>query len=198
MLLLTFTAACASVASIVYPRNTEVGQIRPGEYTLDPSHANIIFSASHFGFSTYYGRFNTISGALDFDPENLENSRVDIAVDARSIDTNNAPLETMLKAESMFNVGAHPTITFHSTTIERMGDNTGIVTGDVTIAGVTKPLSLDVTFVGSGTNPASGIRTVGFDASGSLLRSEFGLKDWLPFVGDEVTLRIEAEFNPTR
>lgn len=196
--LVLFITACASIASVVYPLNTEAEQIKPGEYALDPSHAHIIFSVSHFGFSTSYGRFNTISGSLDFDAENPQNSRLSISVEAESIDTNNAVLEGLLKAEAMFNSAVHPTVTFVSTAIETTGDNTGVVTGDLTIAGVTKPLALNVTFTGSGTNPASGIKTVGFDATGSLLRSEFGLKDWLPFVGDEVTLQIAVEFNPSK
>lgn len=190
-------AACASVASVVYPVNTEAGRIKQGEYTLDPTHANVIFSLSHLGFSTYYGRFNDISGSLDFNDADPEASRLFISIEANSVDTNNATLEAMLKAENMFNAEAHPSITFVSTAIETTGENTGIVTGDLTIAGTTMPLSLTVTFVGSGTNPVSGTKTVGFNATGTLVRSAFGLKEWLPIVGDDVTLQIEAEFNPT-
>ena len=191
-------AGCASVASVVYPLNTEATKIKPGAYALDSSHASVIFSVSHMGFSTYYGRFNGVSGALDFAEEDPSRSRVDIAIEADSIDTNNETLEGMLKAKSMFNAGEHPRITFVSTAVEKTGENTGIVTGDLTIAGVTGPLVLDVSFVGSGTNPASGSKTIGFDATGKFLRSDFGLKNWLPLVGDEVSLQIGAEFNPVK
>lgn len=195
--LVLMVAACASVTSVVYPVNTDAARIKQGEYTLDPTHANVIFSLSHLSFSTYYGRFNKISGSLDFDDADPEASKLYISIEANSVDTNNATLEAMLKAESMFNAETHPNITFVSTAIEKTGENTGIVTGDLTIAGTTKPLSLAVTFVGSGTNPASGTRTVGFNATGTLVRSSFGLKEWLPLVGDDVALQIEAEFNPT-
>lgn len=195
--LVLMIAACASVASVVYPVNTDAARIKQGAYTLDPTHANVIFSLSHLGFSTYYGRFNKISGSLDFDEENPEASQLYISIEANSVDTNNATLDAMLEAESMFNAEVHPIITFVSSAIEPTGKNTGIVTGDLTLAGTTRPLSLTVTFVGSGTNPVSGTKTVGFNATGTLVRSSFGLKEWLPLVGDEVTLQIEAEFNPT-
>jgi polyisoprenoid-binding protein YceI len=188
-------AACASLAHVVYPVNTAAAEAKPGQYQLDPQHAVVIFSVDHLGFSTFYGRFDRIAGVLDLDPKDMTRSSVNITVDADSVDTRVAELDQELKAEAMLNAAKFPRIGFVSTGIVRTGENTGKVTGDLTIAGVTRPVTLDVTFHGSGTHPASGETVAGFNATAPLKRSDFGLKQWLPIVGDDVSLLIEAEFH---
>lgn len=188
-------AACASMAQVVYPVNQQAAEARPGQYQLDPDHANIVFSLDHLGFSTFYGRFNRISGTLDFDSADLTRSKVSIAVDTASIDTRVAKLDDELKADNMFNVVQFPQASFVSTGIVKTGGNTGKITGNLTIAGVTKPVTLDAVFNGSGTHPQSGAKVAGFNATATIKRSDFGLKQWLPIVGDDVSLQIEAEFH---
>ncbi len=125
----------------------------------------------------------------------MTRSKVSITIDTGSVDTRNAKLNGELTADNMFNTAKFPQATFVSTGITRTGENTGRITGDLTIAGVTRPITLDATFNGSGTHPASGEKVAGFNATAMIKRSDFGLKQWLPIVGDDVALLIEAEFH---
>lgn len=185
---------CAAAAKILYPVNDDPLKTTAGVYKLDPTHANIIFSVNHLGFSLHHGRFNNIEGSLDLDSISPKDSRLYVRVNANSIDTNSAELDQKLRSKSMFNVSEHPFVTFESTSITLSNKKTAIISGELTLAGVIRPLDIEATFVGSGTNPLNGKKTIGFSGKGSLFRSEYGLKEWLPFVGDEVSLIIEAEF----
>lgn len=192
--LLLSLAACASAARVLYPVNEDAFQVKTGDYRLDPKHAVVIFRVNHLGFSEFYGQFRALSGRLSFSGATPEDSEVAIEIDTGSIDTRSTELDGALKAKSMFNSETFPAARFVSTQVRQTGDKTGKVDGLLTIRDITKPIILNVTFGGSGTHPLSGKKTVGFNATGSFLRSEFGLRDWLPLVGDEVALVIEAEF----
>lgn len=187
-------SACASVASIVYPLNENATKARAGAYRLDPDHASVLFAVSHFGFSTFRGRFDTLSGSLDLDTENPENSNVAIEIQTDSIHTGGVELDTLLLADDMFASGSNPTIRFTSTSIDQTSDKTAVINGVLTIKGIAKPVSLEARFIGSGTNPLTRNRTVGFTATTTVQRSEFGLKNWLPFVGDAVDITVDVEF----
>jgi polyisoprenoid-binding protein YceI len=166
-----------------------------GTYALDKSHANIIFSVTHLGFSNYFGRFNNFDGTLVIDAAAPENSKVDITIDTASLDTNHDQLEGKLKNAPYFNVAQFPTATFKSTSVRvSPGTNTGVVVGELTLLGVTKPVTLDVVFNRQALNPFSKKQTVGFSAKGTFKRSEFGMTELVPHVGDDVTLQIEVEF----
>jgi polyisoprenoid-binding protein YceI len=194
LLAFVLIGGCASVARLAYPLNEEVFRAKAGDYALDPSHATVIFAVDHLGFSTFYGRFDRLDGTLSFNPADPGASRVAVRVDTGSVNTNSPALDTQLRASSMFDSEQYPVATFISETIEKTGENKGIVSGRLTIRGVTRPVSLAATFGGSGTNPSSGQQTVGFNAEAVIRRSDFGLKAWLPLVGDEVRLIINAEF----
>lgn len=187
-------AGCASLARVVYPVNEDAYEARPGDYQLDPSHATVIFSVDHLGFSTYYGRFNQLEGRLAFVPDQVADSSVAIIIKTASVDTNSAELDDKLRAAALFDSGTFPEARFVSTGVTVTGDNQGQLDGLLTIKDVTRPVSLSVTFGGSGTNPLTGKQTVGFNAEGRIKRSDFGLKAWLPLVGDEIHLLINAEF----
>ena len=130
-----------------------------------------------------------------FDPKDPTKSALNVTVQTPSVATFNEKLDTHLKSPDFFNVAQYPTATFKTTKIEVTGPTTGLVTGDFTLLGVTKPLTLDVTFNGGGANPLSKIYEVGFNATGKLQRSDFGMKTYVPLVGDEVTLTISGEFD---
>ena len=185
---------CAAAAKILYPVTNDPLKTTAGIYKLDPTHANIIFSVNHLGFSLHHGRFNQIEGSLDLNNNAPENSRLYVHVSADSIDTNSEELDKKLRSKSMFNAVEHPHIIFESQRVTLSGEKTAIISGQLTLAGISRPLDIETTFIGSGTNPLNGKKTVGFSGKGTLLRSEYGLKEWLPFVGDEVALIIEAEF----
>ncbi len=165
-----------------------------GTYGMDPTHTSVVFKVDHLGFSTYIGRFDTVSGTLTFDENDPVKSAVNVAIESASINTNSRILEEELRGAEMFNSEVHPQITFVSTGIEKTDDTTGKITGDLTIAGMTKPVTLDVTFNGGAPHPFTKKMTLGFSATASLKRSEFGLDSWLPAIGDDVALIIETEF----
>jgi polyisoprenoid-binding protein YceI len=184
------TSACALAFNAP---STSLTATPSGAYEIDASHTSVLFGISHLGFSNYHGRFNTVSGDLNFDPKDPQKSKVNITIDIASIDTNHAELEGKLKGADWFDAAKFPTATFTSTKVEKLSATTGKVTGDLTLHGVTKPLTLDVTFNGAADNPFSKKHTLGFSAKGSIKRSDFGISQHIPAVGDEVALSIEAE-----
>ena len=166
-----------------------------GTYTLDPDHTQVLFAIKHQGLSTFYGRLGKVSGTLNFDQAAPENSALNVQIDMHAIDTHVAELDGSLP-NSLFQADKFPTASFVSTAVAKTGENTGTVTGNLTIAGVTKPVTLNVTFNGGrGTGQPMQPYRIGFDATATLKRSDFGLTHviWTGFVADEVTLMIEAE-----
>jgi polyisoprenoid-binding protein YceI len=192
-------AVSLSIASVACAQAIELGKpdvklAAPGAYTLDKGHANVVFSVNHLGYSGYIGRFNGLDASLQFDPKNPEKSELSVTIDAASIDTNHAELEQKLRSDAFFNVEKHPKITFKSTKITQKSAIAGLVTGDLTLLGVTKEVSLATRFNGAGVNPFSKKPVLGFSATAKIKRSDFGLSAYVPAVGDEVSLTIEAEF----
>jgi polyisoprenoid-binding protein YceI len=172
----------------------DLTQIPGGKYKLDASHANVVFLISHGGFSTYVGRFNTVDGSLKFNVKNPTKSSLSVTIDANSVDTPSDALDEHLRKADFFNVEKFPTITFKSTKVQKIDDKTGRVTGDLTLLGVTKPVTLDVTFNGGGMfGPIKAYR-IGFSARTAIKRSDFDMAKSLIFLGDDVSLIIEAEF----
>lgn len=175
----------------------EVARLPGGAYRLDPDHASLLFKVDHFGFSQLVGRFDRFEGALDFDPKQPQAARLTVLVDTASIDLNLPKFEQDLRGPDWFDVAQFPQARFESRTIAITGEKTGKVTGDLTLHGVTAPVTLDVTFNGGADSLLTGHYTLGFAASGTLLRSTFGLGAYAPAVGDQVTLEIHAEFQRT-
>ena len=194
VLLVLGLASCTAARVLTHDTTVEAAELQAGAYAVDPAHAAVIFKVDHFGFSDYYGRFNSVEGSLDFDPDNPEASRLAIRIDPASIDTGNTELYSQLISSVMFDVETYPDVTFVSTQIEQTGEATGRLTGDLTMRGVTKPVTLDVTFNGGAKNPLTQAETLGFSATTLIERSEFGLGEWIPAVGNEVTLEISMEF----
>jgi polyisoprenoid-binding protein YceI len=177
-----------------------------GRYTLDPRHTSVVWRVRHLGAAPYAGRFDTISGTLDFNADALEQSSVAIDIDARSVSTGlpgdaDRDFDRRI-ANQVFDAEAHPTISFRSTGLERVSDTEGRLTGTLTLAGVEQPLTLDVAFEGGRFSPLLGTQLMGFTASGLLSRAAFGaafdnrLVDGA--VGDAVELIISAEFHKER
>lgn len=164
------------------------------QYTLDPAHTNILWSAGHFGFSHMYGKFATVAGTLTLDEAKPENSKVSVTVTMNSIITGNPKLDEHLKAEAFFDVAKYATATFESTKVEiGEGGKTARVTGNLTLHGVTKPTVLNVTLNKTGEHPMTKKKTVGFSATTVIKRSDFGVSYGLPAVSDEIPVIIETE-----
>ena len=168
--------------------------VRAGDYRLDKSHAKILWSVSHFGFSTYTGEFTDFDASLTLDPANPARSRLTATIATPSVATHNDALDTHLRSADFFDAAAHPTATFVSTEVHPTGPRTADVTGNFTMRGVTRPLTLAVTFNAAGNNMA-GTYTAGFSATGTIRRSEYGMTYAVPAVGDDIELRISGEFN---
>ena len=168
-----------------------------GDYILDPAHASVIWSVKHVGLSNYTARFDTISGALTFDSENPENSRVDIVIDPNSVSTGDQEFDAEIATKSsFFDADTHKQIRFISTGIVTTGENTGLITGDLTFRGTTLPITLDTVFNGAGKSFGHAGKTLGFSAKTTLNRSDFGLDYLISFgVGDTISIVIETEFN---
>ena len=166
-----------------------------GTYALDNTHGYILFSYSHFGFSNPNVGFNSFDTTLDLDSDNPENSTISVTIDAASIDSRVAEFNGHLVGENFFDTATHPEITFTSTNVAATGANTFDVTGDLTIKGTTKPVTLAATINKAAKHPFKGTPTVGVTATGTLLRSEWGLGNYAPAVSDEVALHIEVELN---
>lgn len=171
---------------------TSPQQVKPGTYQADPGHTRVAWSVSHLGFSTYTGLFPAITGTLVID-KNPTASRVDITIPVDKVGTLDPELDGHLKAADFFDTAKFPTATFKSTRIEASG-RTARIMGDLTLRGITKPVTLNATFNRAGEAPTDKTYTLGFDATATLKRSDFGMTTYLPALGDEVTLRIEAEF----
>jgi polyisoprenoid-binding protein YceI len=186
------TAACALAYNAP---STSLQGVESGTYVIDDSHTSVNFGISHMGFSNYQGRFDKVSGSLSFDAKEPEKSGLTVTVLADSIDTNNAKLEGELKGAQWFDSAKYPTLTFVSTGIQKLSETTGKVTGNLTMHGVTKPVTLDVTFNGGGANPLANVAELGFSAKGSIKRSEFGISQYIPMVGDDVAISIETEMH---
>ncbi len=163
------------------------------KFVYDPSHTQVMFSVEHLGFSFSHGKFLKFSGGFEFDQEKPENSKVDATIETASINMDSDKWDEHLKNADFFNVEKFPTMTFKSTKIEKTGDKTGTMTGDLTLLGITKPVVLNVTFNKAATHPMSKSYVAGFSAEGTLKRSEFGMNYGLPGVGDDVKINIQVE-----
>ncbi len=193
-----FTFAAAAVFAAQAPPQlyaADLAQAEGGHYALDKSHAKVVFSINHLGFSTYYGFFPDLGGSLDLDPAAPAKSALSVTINVAGMVTTDRKLDEKLKSDAFFDVAKFPKATFKSTAIEVTGEGRGKLTGDLTLHGVTKPVTLDVTFNGAGTPPMTQLYVVGFNAVGTLKRSDFGIKNFVPLIGDEVTLQISCEFD---
>ena len=188
-----FAAALALAAT---PTIAQVSlDVPAATYKIDPRHTQIIFAIQHMGLSTFYGRFGAISGSLTFDPKKPESSALTVTVDMTNIQTHVEELDREL-VKNVFHADKFPTATFTATSITKASPTTGTVTGNLTLAGVTKPVTLNVTFDGGRDSPMPfQPYRIGFNATTSVKRSDFGLTGmmWSGLVGDDVSLMIESE-----
>jgi len=164
----------------------------PETYTLDPGHTYPRWAVSHLGFSTHRGQFNRTRGRLVID-QAAKRGELEVTIEAASISTGDPKLDQHLKNEDFFHVEKHPTLVFRSREMRFEGDAPVAVTGDFTLLGVTRPVTLRISQVKCGPHPMLKKRTCGAEVTGSVRRSEFGMKYLVPAVGDEVALTIQVE-----
>ncbi len=163
-------------------------------YTLEPNHTQVLFTWNHFGFSNPSANFETIDGTLQWDEQNPENSSVKISIPVDSLDAHVEKFDAHLRSEDFFEMDKYPTITFNSTDVKRGAEeNQFIISGDLTMHGITQSVDLDATLTKSGQHPSWQAPALGFDATTTLKRSDFDLDKYAPAVSDEVQLKITVE-----
>jgi polyisoprenoid-binding protein YceI len=168
-------------------------EVQAGDYRLDPGHSKITWSVDHFGFSTYVGQFSKVEGTLSIDPKTATEAKLDVTIDANSVGTLNPALDAHLKSADFLDTAKFPTATFKATTIKMTGKRTADITGDLTLRGVTKPVTVAATFNLAGVNPVDRTYSLGFAGKAKIKRTDFGVSAYAPALGDEVTLELEAE-----
>lgn len=193
MSILIRSSCVAALLALPFSVSADLSDVPSGEYTLDSSHGYITFTYSHLGFSNPRVGFNRFDTKLALDSSNPENSTVEVTIDASSIDSRVAEFNEHLNGSDFFNTAEYPAITFKSTRVKATGANTFDVTGDLTILGTTKPVTLVTTINKAAEHPLRKVPTVGVSASTRLMRSEWGLDAYVPAVSDEVELSIEVE-----
>lgn len=175
------------------PGAHDPAKIKAGSYQIDPDHTQVRFGVLHLGFNPYYGVFSGASGSLTIDPAHPERATVDVSVPVASVMTTSSKLDEELRSSAWLDAQHFPTIRFVADHVLVNG-TTARVWGKLTLHGVTRPIMLEVAFVGAGIMPMGGGPTVGFTARGVLRRSDFGVTAGLPLVSDEVTIGITCAF----
>lgn len=163
------------------------------KYVLDASHSQVLFSYNHLGYSTTYGMFSGFEGEIMFDQEDPAKSSVAVSMPVMSMFTGWEKREGHFMSDDFFGAKDGDMVTFSSTSIEVTGEGTANITGDLTMNGVTKSVVLDSKLNKVGQHPMAGKDWAGFDGTTTLVRSEFGLGKFAPFIGDEVQVTISVE-----
>ena len=185
--MLKFAAICIALGLVA-------GSAQADTLTFEPDHTSVIFQYPHFGLSHPSGKIMGAIGTLTLDHDDMTKSAIDITLDMTTLTTALPAFDTLLKGEKYFDIAQFPTAAFKSTQVELTGENTANITGDLTIHGVTKPVTLDVTLNQKGPNMMKKL-TAGFTAKGTINRSDFGISTYVPAVSDQIDLYIEAEAN---
>lgn len=165
----------------------------PVDYKIDPTHTATVFSWNHFGFSTPSANFSDIQGVIKVDNAKPANSSVNVTIPLSSVNTNVPALDKEFQEEAWFNAAKYPNITFKSTKVETKDKKHFKITGDLTVKGITKPVVFDAVLNKQGEHPMAKVAAIGFNATTSFNRSDFGLGNYVPNVGDKITVNITTE-----
>lgn len=197
-----FLIAIAAAATLTAPAFAQGAQAPAGAYVSDKTHTSIQWQGLHNGLSWYSARFTNFDIQLNFDPKDVTKSKVTATIDPKSIETDYARTRPagnttdfnneVATNERFLNAGKFPSISFASTSISKTGDTSGKMTGNLTFLGVTKPVTLNVTYVGNRNDPRTQKHKVGFQLTGSFKRSDWGMPVGGP-VGDEIRIEINSE-----
>ncbi len=170
-------------------------EVQAGTYKLDSDHGKITWSVDHLGFSTYVGQFVNVQAQLVLDPANPSASTLTATIPLTEVDSNSDGLDAHLQTADFFDTANHPVATFvsRSVTVDAEDPSEAVVVGDLTLRGVTRPVTMEVEFNQAGPSMGGAYRA-GFDGEATIRRSDFGIDFALPVLGDEVELHLEGEF----
>ena len=178
------------------PGALDPARVQAGNYTVENHHAQILWTANHFGFNDYFGIFGQPTGTLSLDPKDPNAAKLSVTIPIADVATSRADLTKHLMGTDFFDVAKYPTATFVSTSVTASG-NEAKITGDLTLLGVTKPIVLDAKFTGAGKNPFNMKETIGFHAKTKIKRSEWGMTRYIPLVSDDINIKISIAFEKT-
>jgi polyisoprenoid-binding protein YceI len=187
-------AVLAASGALAAPASPTLSSVKAGTYKVESYHTQVGFSLSHFGFTNYSGLFSGATGSLRLDPANPTASKLEVTIPVQSLLTTVPLLTDELKGDKWFDTAKFPQATFISTRIAVSPNGETTIEGNLTLHGVTKPIVLRAHLMGVGVNPIDKAYTAGFEASGTLKRSDFGVSMYAPALGDEVQLSIAGAF----
>jgi len=191
---LPLNSATLIAASVGLALLLPAAQAQSPKADVDLEHVSVTWSVMHGGFSSVTGQFRQINKVdMIFDRKDVANSKVNVEIEAASLDSNHAYRDNWARSETELDVWKFRTITFESTKIEKTGDNTGKMTGNLTMHGVTHPITMDVTYNKGGMHLSKKYSIDGFTAKGKLKRTDFGMKAFIPWIGEEVEFVIQLE-----
>ena len=162
-------------------------------FKISPVHTRVAFQVSHAGFSNPIASFSQPSGEIDFDPDDVAGARVDVRIPIATLELGDAHWQGKILDPTFFDSKKYPEARFVSTQVSKTGDNTYTIAGTLSLHGVSHPVTLQATFNALKRHPLTLRRTIGFSATGTLKRSDFGMDSWMHLVGDDVHLLIEVE-----
>lgn len=192
---MALTGCTSLLAPVLTPDvSTVPADLKQGAYTLDKTHASLLFKIDHLGFSNYVGRFNVIDATLDFEVGKPETATIDARIDMTSLDIANDEFASELMGPDWFDAASFPNASFQSTSVTQLTDTTGTLIGNLTLHGETQPVTLDITFNGAAYDRLRSADVMGFSARGTIDRTDFGVSKFSGIITDEVTIEIEAEF----
>lgn len=174
---------------------TDSRKIVAGRYVVDTIHTRVLFKVRHFGISDYWGEFYGPTGQLEIDPASPEATSLEVSVPTRQVKTNSEHLDEELRSPEWFDADRFPNITLVGRGLDLVSDRQAVFRGDFTLHGVTKRVGFRVDFIAAGTNPFTGEPAIGFEASATISRTEFGVSAKYPIVGDQVEIIVSAAFN---
>lgn len=176
------------------PGQAVASRVTAGTYQVDPNHSQVTWEVNHMGFSLLQGMFPVSGGTLTIDPARPAATKVDVTIQIDALATTSEAFAHHLKSDQIFDAAKFPTARFVSTGVTPRGGNKASVAGTLTIKGISKPVTLEATFIGAGTNPQNKKANIGFSATARVKRSDFGVALAAPLVSDDVALHINAAF----
>ncbi|MFZ2996759.1 YceI family protein [Sphingobium sp.] len=194
LIALTGGTVLIAQAPMSAPGTKDVAKVTGGAYTVEPTHTQIVFAYDHMGFTNNMGVIAQPTGTLTLDKANPAASKVSIDIPVANLKTGIPALDEHLMKPDFFDAAKFPKATFVSTSVKPDGKTGAEITGNLTIKGITKPVTLDAEFYGAGANPMNKKENIGFVATGAIKRSDFGMAMAVPVVGDAVELKIIAAF----
>ena len=198
--LAAWTAGQAQDGPPTVPGAPDASRVSGGTYAADPAHSLVGWRVGHFGFNDYLGLFSGVEGTLTLDPADPARSHVDVTVPVADVMVASQALKQHLLRPAPAGgspdfFGANPApARFVSTQVEPGPDRTATIAGNLTLNGVTRPVTIAARFTGAGTNPMNKLETVGFEGTATIRRSDYGISYGVPMVGDEVELNLTAAF----